>query len=194
MSATRAKRFFVFDCESIGIHGEVFAVGGGIYNLQGKAESEFLYACHQNSVKGGPNGAEDPDSRRWVQLNTPDLPITHPHEKALRRQFWQEWMHAKTYQCAAVTETPWPVEAGFLSRCIADDPERYWTGPYPLFDVSSILALAGFNPLFEYPRTDDEMPKHNPLCDVRLTVRLLVDSISCVEDRKHCLSPFFAVL
>jgi hypothetical protein len=44
--------FFVFDVESVGLHGEAFAVAGGIY-INAAAQSEFRFCCPLEAAKGG---------------------------------------------------------------------------------------------------------------------------------------------
>ena len=36
---------FIFDVESIGLHGEAFAVAGGIYTENGNCLREFAFHC-----------------------------------------------------------------------------------------------------------------------------------------------------
>ncbi len=59
--------FFVFDVESIGLHGEGFAVAGGVYSKDGATQWEFSFSCPQEECEG------DADDRQWVKENVPVL-------------------------------------------------------------------------------------------------------------------------
>jgi hypothetical protein len=77
---------------------------------------------------------------------------------------------------------PWPVEAHFLSECVADRPqEREWQGPYPLLDVASVRLAAGLDPLATVDRLPSELPAHDPLADSRQSARLLVEALTLVR-------------
>ena len=81
--------FFVFDVESIGLYGEGYAVGGGIYQANGHSETEFEYACDPDVALGT---AED---RKWVAENCKDLDITHKTPVGVRGAFWSLLLMAK---------------------------------------------------------------------------------------------------
>ena len=49
--ASSSLPFFVFDVESVGLHGEAFAVAGGIY-INAAAQSEFRFCCPLEEAKG----------------------------------------------------------------------------------------------------------------------------------------------
>lgn len=167
------KSFFVFDVESVGLHGEGFSVAGGVYLENGAVQWEFCFACPIDECSG------DESDRKWVKENIPQLEITHRTPGALRESFWVEWVRAKAYGAEAAAECLWPVEAGFMARCVADDAEaRKFSGPYPFHEISSYMAAAGMNPMDKYDRTESETPAHNPLCDARQSARLLSEAIS----------------
>lgn len=168
------KSFFVFDVESIGLHGEGFAVGGGVYLENGAAQWEFRFACDPNLARGSD------DDRKWVMENVPVLEITHRSLAGMRDSFWGQWIKAKQQDAKMAAECSWPVEAGFLAACVSDDPlSRKWTGPYPLHDVASVMLAAGMDPMATYERTPSEMPKHDPLADSRQSARLLAEALAC---------------
>lgn len=165
--------FFVFDVESIGLHGEAFAVAGGVY-LDGVVRWEFNYCCPLNEAKG------DDGDREWVKNNVPVIPVTHRNPYTLKRAFWREWQSAKSVypNIAMAAECLWPVEANFISSCIAQAPdERKWEGPYPFHEIASVMFAAGMDPMATYDREPSEMPAHEPLADTRLSARLLSDAL-----------------
>jgi hypothetical protein len=163
--------FFVFDVESIGLHGEGFAVGGGVF-LNGNAITEFQFSCPRDQAKG-----RDKD-RDWVDFNIPSIDITHETPAQVRHAFWEEWMTAKHKFPGIVMagECFWPVEANFVSSCVSDDETRTWEGPYPFHEVSSFMLAGGMDPMGRYDRLPHELPCHTPLADARLSARLLMES------------------
>lgn len=166
--------FFIFDVESVGLHGEGFAVAGGIY-INGAAQSEFRFCCPPEEAKG------DDDDREWVKANVPVMEITHRHPAAVREAFWSEWEKAKK-RYPGITmagECIWPVEAGFVARCIYQDKaKRNWEGPYPFHEIASFMRAAGMDPMATYERTPSEMPPHEPLADARQSARLLAEAMN----------------
>lgn len=165
--------YFIFDVESVGLHGEGFAVAGGVYLENGSTQWEFCYACPIDECEGSE------DDRKWVKENVPPMPETHRTPSGVRDAFWGAWMKAKTQGATMAAECAWPVEAGFLARCIHQDMEaRKWEGPYPLMEIASYMHAAGMDPMKTYERTPSEMPPHNPLGDARLSARLLAEALS----------------
>lgn len=161
-------RLFVFDVESIGLHGEAFAVAGGIYTQRGPLR-EFCFAAPLHEAIGS---IED---REWVRENVPykEIEVTHQRFRDMRSAFWAEWLEARRLGCNAAADCNWPVEANFLSACVADQPEqRKWEGPYPFVDIGSLILAHGGNPLAEFPRIEGEERKHHPLHDARQSARL----------------------
>jgi len=168
------RAFFVFDVESIGLHGEAFAVGGGVYLENGAAQSEFRYACPINEAAGS-----DWD-RKWVRENCPLIEATYNCPRNVRDGFWAQWKEAKRRhpEIQMAADCAWPVEARFLAACVDDAPEeRRWEGPYPLQEIASFLTAAGIDPMANHARTASEEPKHDPLADARQSARLLSEAL-----------------
>ena len=165
--------FFVFDVECIGIHGECFAVAGGVY-IEGAAQHEFRFCCPAEEAEG------TDDDRAWVKANIPAMKITNRFPADVRDAFWAEWVKAKR-QYPTITmagECLWPMEAGFVSQCVSDDKgARNWGGPYPFHEIASIMLSAGMDPMKEYERKPSEFPAHDPLADARLSARLLATAL-----------------
>lgn len=163
------ESFLVFDVESIGLHGEGFAVGGCelLVDRQSNYWSRnngFLFACDPDLAKGMP------DDRQWVREHIRLKPnAASPRE--VRDWFWTVWSLHVPMGFRLVSDCGWPVEANFLSACMVDDPTR--KGPYPLLDLSSMLLTHGLDPLQSFGRRDDELPEHNPLADARQSARVL---------------------
>jgi hypothetical protein len=166
-----SERFLVFDVESIGLHGEGFAVGYVIL-VDGQEMDSGCWSCPRHRAHG------DAEGRKWIEAHVPDLLLTHPNAQAVRSSFWHLWQEWQRTGALLVADCAWPVEARFLLACVDDSPEtRTWQGPYPLHDLASIRLAAGLDPLASEPRREDELPLHNPLADARQSARLLVDAL-----------------
>lgn len=171
-TALSSPSFFVFDVESIGLHGEGFAVGWVVVGKTGAIYEESYLACLPGAASG-PRA-----SREWVEKNIPPIPITHHTPRAVRDAFWSVWKLWKASGAVLVADCTWPVEARFLARCVDDDPEgREWEGPYPLHDLASVLLANGADPLAKRDRRDDELPEHHPLRDAKQSARLLIEAL-----------------
>lgn len=176
---TRPPFFLVFDVESVGLHGDAFAVGIVMLNATTGAFSHTQRAwCSADIVAQGTYA-----DRVWVQENVPAFDqadrVVTPRE--LRDWFWRNWMYAKSLGALLAADVAWPVEANFLRACIADDPTvRMWDGPYPLIDIASVRMAKGLDPLGTEPREVTELPIHDPLADARQSARLLLEALNRV--------------
>lgn len=170
------ERFFVIDVESIGLHGEGFAVGVVVIGTSGTIYEEATFSCPPDTATGETEGHD------WVMKNVPKLAHTADCPRHVRSQFWVGWDRWRRRGAKMVVDCGWPVEANFLSACVADDLRRHWNGPYPLLEVASFLVAVGWDPLQESPRLDDE-PLHDPLGDARQSARKLVEALRELQHR-----------
>lgn len=155
-----------FDVESVGLHGEGFAVAWVVLNEYGEICEEQCLACPSDEAQG-----TDAD-RAWIAQNVPALPITHARPAQVRAAFWQAWLQWRERGAQLVADCAWPVEAGFLSACVRDMGEAaHWFGPYPLYDISSMHAALG---VVAPARSPVELPLHHPLVDARYLARCLL--------------------
>lgn len=163
--------YMVFDVESIGLHGEGFAVGYVVCGVGMQAMVGTTYACPPDAANG------DTDGRAWIASNCPPIEATHKTPRKVRDAFWQDWLLWKERGAVLVADCAWPVEARFLIACVNDDPiNRTWEGPYPLHELASFMVAAGMDPMATYERLDDE-PQHDPLGDARQSARLLIQAL-----------------
>lgn len=163
---------FVFDVESVGLHGEGFAVGYVVIGEDGETLEEGIAVCPAESCLG------DNEDMEWVRENV-KAETTHGYVYGVHHFFWTAWRKWADRKASCWADCLWPVEAKFLSACIADDPvRRVWLGPYPFFDVATLLLAAGQDPLENYPRLANELPAHNPLNDARQSARILYGLIT----------------
>lgn len=163
--------WMVIDVESIGLHGEAFAVGV-VQIVNGLKYQETTLACPVDRAVG------DTEDRQWVRAHCPRIQPTLLTPTDVRMHFWDMWMVWREQHGAGtlIAECGWPVETEFIRMCIADDPKvRKWLGPYPLHDLASMRLVKGFDPLRTIPRHLDELPAHHPLHDARQSARLLME-------------------
>lgn len=164
--------FMVFDVESIGLHGEGFAVGWVVVDSNGVEHASGSLCCPPARAKGMQQ------NRDWVAKNVAALPITHDFPVQIRSEFWKEWQRWNKNGAVLVADCAWPVEARFLAMCVDDAPVvREWTGPYPMHDLASLMLAAGRDPLSINERLPTELPAHHPVNDARQSARLLVETL-----------------
>jgi hypothetical protein len=169
--------YLVFDCESVGLHGETFAVGWVLIDADGTELECGGFQCPEDASSGTKEG------HQWVKANVPTLPFAATSDPiALRTEFWLVWQEAKKRGALLVTDCGWPVEARFLAACVDDSPgSREWDGPYPLIDVSSMLLAYGLNPINTFGRLESEQPEHNPVCDARQSARIFIETLRRIQ-------------
>ena len=159
--------FFCVDIESIGLHGEGFAVGYVVVDSLGTEIESATFACPPDAARG-----TDSD-RAWVTQHVPPLSPTHATPREVRAAFWQRWLHWSALGAQMVADCAWPVEARFLAACVDDHgADAAWQGPYPLLDVSALATALGLDPRAAGDRLADELPQHDPLADARHCARL----------------------
>lgn len=166
-------KYMVFDVESIGLHGEGFAVGWVVVDESGNELDSNMAATSPDAASGGQEG------RLWVAQNVPRLAVTHDWPRDMRTFFWEAWQYWKKKGAALVADCAWPVEARFLCACVDEAPDtRTWEGPHPLHDLASIMLANGADPLKTRDRLPNELPAHVPLFDARQSARLLITALS----------------
>lgn len=176
LPARTCSPFFVFDVESIGLHGQAFAVAGGVYDRDGNTLHEFAFHCHPDNADG------ELSDRDWIMANVSQstASVGKIEPRGVRNAFWREWIDAKEKWpgITMAVECGWPVEARFLNACIDDDRgERNWSGPYPMHEIASVMLAAGMDPMATYERLPNELPAHEPLSDARQSARLLATAL-----------------
>jgi hypothetical protein len=168
--------FMVIDVESIGLHGEGFAVGWVVIDREGNELDSRMLACLPTIAKGSK------DSHEWVRASIPALRKTHDSAWQMRSAFFAAWLHWKAQGAVLAADVAFPVESRFLAQCIDDNLMQYeWCGPYPLIDIASVRFAAGMNPIDTRERLPSELPQHDPLADARQSARLLLEVIKKAE-------------
>lgn len=158
----------VIDVESVGLHGEAFAVGYVVTDDTGKRVAEDLIACNPKIARGTASDFE------WVKRHVPDMAFTAGAPQHVMERFWIVWLDWKERGAEMWADCAWPVEARFLAACVEDGhPARDYQGPYPLHEIATLLLARGLDPLATFQRLPDELPAHNPLADARQSARIL---------------------
>jgi len=166
----------VFDVESVGLHGEGFAVGWVLLDGSDYDGCGWV-SCPIEMVEGPAEGLE------WVNKHVPeevrqgtDRPMVTPGD--VRASFWGNWEIYRDEGYTLWADCSWPVEARFLADCVDDaHDERVPEGPYPLHEIATVLQLAGMDPLATYDRLENELPVHHPLMDATQSARLLIEAL-----------------
>ena len=164
-----APCYFIFDVESIGLHGEGFAFGFTVIKTEtGEELDSGISACRPDLARG------TLDSRAWVAANLPAIESSVGSPRVLREVAWNCWRTWSGKGAVAIVDCGWPVEARFLSDCVADfAPGRDWKGPFPLHEAATLYIAAGMATFPPHVRLPEHLPEHNPLNDARHTARLL---------------------
>jgi hypothetical protein len=166
------KLYMVFDVESVGLHGEGYAVGYVVVNERGEELEADYVACPPIMAQGERAG------REWIKANVPELRYDAQTTRMVRDWFWMMWLTWKEQGAVLVADCAWPVEARFLAECVDDHRSaREWSGPYPLHDVATARLVAGFDPLATVERLPNELPQHDPLADARQSARLWLEAL-----------------
>lgn len=167
------RKFLVFDVESIGFLGEAFAVGGVIIDVDGTEIDSFYFACHPAEARG-----EESD-RWWVASNFQGaFNCTTTSELRERFVLRLDMFLSQHPGITVAADCPFPVEAGFLLECKRQfSAESAFELPYPLIDVASVVLANGGDPIGDFGRLENELPKHNPLQDARQSARILVETL-----------------
>ncbi len=167
------RKYMVFDVESIGLHGEGFAVAWVVVSEDGQRLEEGLYSVDPDMCQG-----TDAD-RAWVAENVPLLEANCATKEELYDVFWAAWLRWKSQNAFLTADCAWPVETNFLSACVRAKPEeRAWEGPYPLLDLANVVTTLSGDATKLSERHADELPAHHPLMDTRQSARVLVRSLA----------------
>jgi hypothetical protein len=174
-----ASLWMVFDVESIGLHGEGYAVAWVVIDRTGQELEARRESCPTDAASGYDSG------RNWVRNNCPPLPPTQMTPAQIRQEFWAAWTRWKARGAMLIADCGWPVEARFLAACVDDvrpvqrggramaEGTRDFGGPYPLHELASVMVGAGMNSWERPRRLPEELPEHDPLADARYSARLL---------------------
>ncbi len=133
------KRFFV-DAESDGLYGAFLSIAAIVMDKNGEELDRFYASL---------NVSPEQITSEWVKENVyPSLKnaeIFFAAEGEMLEAFWTFWMkHREDSICIAHVQ--YPVEARLFMRCVMENAtERAFLGPFPLYDLSTLLMAKGFS-------------------------------------------------
>ena len=175
-----ASGFVVFDVESVGLHGEGYAVGVFVLNKDGEEIFAHRLVCPSDTAVG------DSEDRDWIAQNVPKMETNCASPREVRDAFWRIWELYSAQNWLLAADNAWPVDARFLAACVDDDPKRRkWKGPHPLVDIVSVLFACDPDRRMNYGRLPEELPEHDPLADARRSARLLWTCLRKTGYRYH---------
>ncbi len=164
--------YFVFDVESIGLHGEGFAAAFAVFDLNGVKIEQQVFACDPSNASG------DDLDRQWVRKNVPVQTTNCATPKEVRALLLKNWLKWKALEAGCFADCVWPVESSFLSTAIkesieVDGESAKWNGPYPLIDITAIeFVICGPQGL-ALERDVKVFVPHDPLADVEFSAKRL---------------------
>ena len=159
------------DAESLGLYGQIFAVGAVVY--ENNIEIKSFYAGCDISEH------HDHPSYEWLNHNViPHLPApTHRNKQDVIDAFWEFYQECRSLpNVKFISDCGTPVEA-FLFRTAVNNKlqSRIFSAPYPLHELGTLLFATGQEPIGVYSRLENELPAHNPVNDARQSGRLWIE-------------------
>lgn len=171
------KNIFIFDVESISLHGEAFAFAAVVFSPTGKIIDKLELVATDPMQKAS----------AWVRINViPALELfnTVTTGKELRQAFYEFYQKHKQYSII-VADCAFPVETNFLSAVAADDLEkREFEMPYPLYDIANFVHVD----IVRSSIVNKPLRKHNPYDDCLASYYAL--TLQKVKFQQFCSSLF----
>lgn len=170
--------YFIVDAETNGLYGSFLSVAAQVYDAEWNLIEEFYGA---RKIK------TEEEINPWVEANVLPFLYTdakvYDEESELLETFWQFWIkYRQVENLRCVADVPYPVESRLFLRCVEQNrEERMFLGPFPLYDMETILASAGEELLADRIKLleetagckESELVRHCALDDVRITALLL---------------------
>lgn len=174
---TSQTKLLCFDLETNGLHGQAFAIGALVIDMQGKVHDQFTARIRLTSKVD-----------QWVADNVlpaiADMEVTHKNYKEMREAFWTWFVTAQAKSDYTIVSNGYPVEYRFLLDCQdADIEARYWQHPFPLIDLSSLLLGLGQltegakKDLANKATKDESLKSHHPLHDAKATALTAIEAL-----------------
>jgi hypothetical protein len=132
------KNFFV-DAESDGLYGTFLSVAAMVTNEDG-AELDRFYA----SVKISADQIQSEWVRENVYSDLKNAEAFFDTEAEMLESFWAFWMKHRT-DSICIANVQYPVECRLFAQCVyTNEAERAFLGPFPFYDLSTLLVANGF--------------------------------------------------
>ena len=155
------NRFFV-DAETDGLYGGFLSIAVLVTDHYGEEADHFYAAVEAPQVRSA-----------WVREHVlPRLAYAEefvPNEQALLERFWHLWIQARE-GAVRIADVAYPVEARLFAKCVeAELPQREFLGPFPIYDLATLLAARGID--FDTDRrrlSGLDLRQHDAMDDVRM--------------------------
>lgn len=157
-------RCFFLDAETDGLYGIFLSVAALVTDEYGKELDRFYCALEPEKAN---------IRSQWVKENVlPHLSEADQlfeSETELLEAFWVFWLKYRE-GVICVSDVSYPVEARLFSTCVMRDLHtREFQGPYPLFDLSTLLLARGIDPDAARPQLARmNIEAHNAMNDVTI--------------------------
>lgn len=183
----RFAKVIVIDVETVGLYGDPYAVGWAVFK-NGRLDSSGgvvdRFVAEGSNDRAGEGLRGSVPGWEWVAKNPPPestrlAKVSNRAELLMAFGRLLRGHKSKGFQVAA--DVPSPVEAGLVIECARLGLIPFEDSPYPLWDIASIMACAGMEPLKEWARTEREEPRHCPVADAIQSGRLLFEAIDLLE-------------
>lgn len=187
------QHFFIIQAQSMGLYGEIFAIGFIVINSDGEILKEGILKCPHQLAQG-----LDSD-REWVNKHViaATEKITSNHisifntPKELYENIWEIWLEMKKqYEklyCASYIG--YPIIMNLFYKCVMKNVEsRQMLAPYPLLEIDTSFLMTNYeiSPK-NISRFDTEIP-YNPLCDAKYYGRLFILARNFIQQKSTVYS------
>jgi len=186
------RNIISIDVESNGLYGQPFCVGAVEMDWGGRVLRGLISRCPLDEVEDDWVKENVLPSLKEVSLCVADLSGLQDHFISWLKEVMNGY--GESDRPIVLVDAGFPVDCGFLygafrsiARSHEEDVQRY--SPYPVVDLSSILAARGIDPdvsrneYASYLLGGRGMMKHHPLFDAEVSALCLVRAIRDMEER-----------
>lgn len=139
------KKFFLsFDAETDGLYGDGWWAAAVVFNKETDELVDY-FNCAVENPEFQDNFVTTEILPVFIEASTllNDGNISKPmlvkDREELRNKLWEFYMRHREV-CDFVVDVAMPVESYFMRQCVMGNfSDREWKGPYPAFDVASML-------------------------------------------------------
>jgi hypothetical protein len=186
------RNIISIDVESNGLYGQPFCVGAVEMDWGGRVINQFFARCPLDEV-------EDDWVLEHVLPTLQSIANSHESLEEVQADFttWLANSMARSNNPIVLVDAGFPVDCNFLYEAIKSESKksgRQWIGkrysPYPLLDLASVLAGAGFDPDADRAELAEPIAgpglrdwKHHPKWDAELSALCLIVAIRKMEER-----------
>lgn len=171
------NQFFGIDTKTVGLYGNVYDFAYVRFNQTGSFEKGSLRTwCPLKNASGL---QKDKLLRYKIALDNFPIPLDKSYPCQILDDVWEliYIFHNNKSDSLLIARCPFPVESSLIESSILSDLEnRQFIGPLIIHDTSTALFLSNENPIGDFERKPNELPRYNPLHGARQATRLLLES------------------